>query len=190
MHQSEDDLISVLVEDHDELRQLLVELEHLVGGERLQRLLAEQAIVEIVRHSLAEEAYLYPAVRQLIPKGSRIADEELETHDRLEKILRRLENPALPDAEYSRLLSIVITEGRVHMEVEETELYPLVKEHLSKEELIDLGRRAKKSKEEAPTREESPGSERPLIQTILASGVGLVERVREYLCGRDRAYPV
>jgi hemerythrin-like domain-containing protein len=190
MHHSEDDLISVLLEDHDELRQLLVELEHLVGGERLQRVLAEQAIVEVVRHSLAEEAYLYPAIRRLIPEGSILADHELETHEHLERILRRLENPALPDSEYGRLLSRVITEGRVHMEVEESELFPLVKKHLSKEELLDLGIRAKQSKQEAPTRLECPGSERPLIQTILASGVGLVERVRQHLCGRDRAYPL
>jgi len=189
MHQSEEDLISVLLEDHDELRQLLTELEHLVGGERLQRVLAEQAVVEVVRHSLAEEAYLYPAVRHLIPEGSRLADNELEAHDRLERILRRLEDPALPDAEYARLLSTVITEGRVHMEVEETELFPLVKDNFTKEELIDLGRRAKKSKAEAPTRHHNHGHDRPLIQTIFASGAGLVERVREHLCGRDRAYP-
>jgi hypothetical protein len=46
-----DDLISVLTEDHRELRQLYTELEFLSGGESLRRRLTDQLIVEMVRHS-------------------------------------------------------------------------------------------------------------------------------------------
>lgn len=43
------------------------------------------------------------------------------------------------------------------------------------------------SKANAPSRASSP--DRPLLQALLESGAGLVERLRLYLCGEDRAYP-
>jgi hypothetical protein len=185
-----DDLITVLTEDHRELQQLFTELELLCGGESLRRALTDQMIIEMVRHSVAEEAYLYPLSRSRLPDGGWVAEEAHADHQRLEKILKRLEQPRLPDDHFSLLQSWLITGARQHMSDEEERIFPLLVEHVSREELIDLGEKAKGSKTKAPSRPSvAAPPEEPLLHMIMESGGGLVERVREYLCGHGRAYP-
>lgn len=183
-----DDLVSVLTEDHREIRQLLTELEHLTEPEPLRRSLADLMIAEMIRHAVAEEAYLYPVARERLPEGQRIVDQEIAGHDKLEQILQKLERSDLTDEEFSLLLSRLNTEARAHMEAEEQELFPLLANHLSKEELAVLGRKAAEAKEKAPTRQRISAPERPLLNTILASGTGLIERLHKYL--RGCAYPL
>lgn len=187
-----DDLISVLQDDHRELRQLLTEVEHLCGGESLRRSLTEQMIIEMVRHMVAEEAYLYPVCRAHLPDGGRITDEADHDHERIEKILKRLEDGNLSDEEFSHLLSSLTTISREHMEDEEWRVFPLLKKYVSREELLDLGEKAMKAKASAPSRPEpwTPSdADAPLLQMLLRTGSGLVERARDYLCGRGKAYP-
>ena len=111
-----DDLISVLTEDHRELRQLYTELEFLSGGESLRRTLTDLLIVEMVRHAVAEETYLYPVSRKCLPDGNLRTEEAHADHQRLEKILRRLAEPDLSDDEFSLLLSMLIPDARRHIQ--------------------------------------------------------------------------
>lgn len=184
-----DDLISVLMEDHQELRELLVEVEVLSGGERLRRNLTDQLIIELVRHAIAEESYLYPVCRARLPDGDRIAEEANAGHRRIEQVLKGLEAPDLADEGFSLLLSRLIATMRPHFDEEEQRVFPLLAEYASEKELLDLGEKARRSKTEAPSR---PGASRPgvpLLHMLLESGAGLVERVRAHICGRDRPYP-
>ncbi|MFL6053026.1 MAG: hemerythrin domain-containing protein [Actinoallomurus sp.] len=177
------DLISILTEDHRELRQLLTELEHLTGGEPLWRSLADLTITEMVRHSVAEEAFLYPVARQRLPEGQRIVDQEVADHGRIEQMVARLESPDLPTAQFSVLMSQLAAALGAHMQAEEDELFVLMAKHLGKEELAVLGRKAAEAKEKAPTRHHVSAPDHPLLNTIIASGTGLVERLREHLRG-------
>jgi hemerythrin-like domain-containing protein len=182
-----DDLISALTEDHLELNGLLSELEVLSGDEHLRRLLTDQLIIEVVRHSVAEECYLYPLCRARLPGGDRIADEGRAEHRQIERILKQLEAGGLPEEHVGLLLSWLTGDMRAHMESEEEEIFVLLAEHVSREELRELGVKARRSKAAAPSR--PVPSSGPLLTMILRSGAGLVERVREYLCEHRRVYP-
>jgi hemerythrin-like domain-containing protein len=184
-----EDLLSVLTEDHQELRQLLVEVEVLSGGECLRRNLTDQLIIELVRHAIAEESYLYPLCRARLPDGGRVAEEAYIEHRRIEQVLKGLETQDLADERFSLLLSWLIATMRPHIDDEEARVFPLLAEYVSEEELLTLGEKARRSKSEAPSR---PGTSRPgvpLLHLFLESGAGLAERVRAYICGRDRPYP-
>jgi hemerythrin-like domain-containing protein len=183
-----DDLITVLTEDHRELRQLFTELEMLSGGEKLRRALTDQMIIEMVRHSVAEESYLYPACRASLPDGGRIAGEAHADHLRIENIMRQLEEPGLNDDQFSFLLDWLISGTREHMRDEEDRVFPLLADNVSGADLVRLGDKAQRAKDLAPTR--SSASKRgPLLHMLLASGAGLVERARAHLCGHGKAYP-
>jgi hemerythrin-like domain-containing protein len=187
MNRSED-LISVLAEDHRELKQLFTELEMLYGGEKLRRSLTDQMIIEVVRHSVAEETYLYPVARERLPDGGWIADEAEADHRRLEQILKRLEQPDLPDDHFSLLLSWLVTGARQHIDDEEERMFPLLAKHVSEEELVSLGEKANMAKARALSRLSPAEPEQPLLHMILKTGLGLVERVREHICGPGNAY--
>jgi hypothetical protein len=75
------------------------------------------------------------------------------------------------------------------MDDEEGRIFPQLSKHVSGEELAALGELAGEAKEKAPTRL-TPGSrDRPLLDMLLGTGAGLVERARDHLCGRGKAYP-
>jgi hemerythrin-like domain-containing protein len=183
------DLITVLTEDHRELRQLFTELEMLSGGENLRRVLTDQMIIEMVRHSVAEEAYLYPVCRAHLPDGGWIVEEAHADHLRLENIMRQLEEPGLPDDQFSFLLDWLISGTRRHMTDEEHRVFPLLAKHVSGVDLVRLGENAQRSKSLAPTRPSPEEKNKPLLHMLLASGAGLVGRARAYLCGHGKAYP-
>lgn len=59
---SETDVIAILTHDHREVEELFQQLEQLESGaHERRRELTDQAIIELVRHSVAEEEHLYPA---------------------------------------------------------------------------------------------------------------------------------
>jgi hemerythrin-like domain-containing protein len=184
-----DDLITALTEDHDELRQLFTELELLSGGENLRRMLTDQMIIEMVRHAVAEETYLDPALLANLSDGGWIVEEMQADHDRLEKLLRQLEERGVPDEQFSLLLGWLISTARRHMEDEEDRVFPLLVRSASHAELVRLGQRARGAKTMAASGASPERDGKPRLNTLLESGAGLVERVRAYLCGHGRAYP-
>ncbi|MET8147110.1 hemerythrin domain-containing protein [Actinoplanes sp. NPDC049668] len=73
------DLIEILVHDHREVEELFDKFEATADPERRQDI-SEAAITELVRHSVAEEQYLYPAARKALPDGDEIAEHEIAEH--------------------------------------------------------------------------------------------------------------
>lgn len=73
-------VIDELTTDHREVEELFGKIEALPPGHKDRKLYADQATIELVRHSVAEEAYLYPAVREHVPGGGALADKELDAH--------------------------------------------------------------------------------------------------------------
>ncbi|GAA2632513.1 hypothetical protein GCM10010307_25920 [Streptomyces vastus] len=66
----EGNVITELVTDHREVEGIFGRIEALPPGDKDRKVYADQATMELVRHSVAEEEYLYPAVRQYFPMGT------------------------------------------------------------------------------------------------------------------------
>jgi hemerythrin-like domain-containing protein len=148
--------------------------------------LAEQVVIFLVKHSVAEEIYLYPATREHIPDGDEIADHELEEHHEAEQTMQRLEALKPADADFWPTVHELIGEVRHHLEEEEGNLFPQLQKFCSQQQLLELGRKVEQAEKIAPTRPHpsSPSEGAPLA--ALAPGVGLVDRLRDALSGRGR----
>lgn len=95
------DVIDVLTHDHREVEELFDEIEQATdAGER--RELTDQVITELVRHSVAEEQYLYPAAREYIPDGDALVDGEIADHNEVEEALKALEDIDADDPDFMR----------------------------------------------------------------------------------------
>lgn len=92
-----------------------------------------------MRHSVAEEQYLYPAVREHVEGGGPMADKEIEDHGRVEKMLKRLEKMKTDDAQMSPLLQQLMEEVAAHVQDEESNLFPMLKRACTPQQLNDLG---------------------------------------------------
>lgn len=64
------DMTAVLVEDHRAAERVFRELERGGGSARSRRELVDHLIAELVKHTVAEEQYLNPAVRQWVTRRS------------------------------------------------------------------------------------------------------------------------
>ncbi|MDR8413773.1 hemerythrin domain-containing protein [Nonomuraea sp. 3-1Str] len=182
------DVITVLVTDHREVEQMFAELETMIGaiGERPQTL-AEQVVIELVRHSVAEEAYLYPAVREHVPGGDELADKEIAEHAEAEETMKRLERLEPGDDDFWPVLEELMREIRHHIQDEEGDLFPRLRAACPPEALTELGAKVERAKKLAPTRPHPSAPDKPPADKLLAPGAGLIDRLRDALTGRGRS---
>ncbi len=154
-------------------------------GEDAQTL-AEQVVILLVKHSVAEEIYLYPATREHVPSGDEIADHELEEHQEAELTMKRLESLTPSDAEFWPTVHELISQVRHHLEEEEHNLFPELSKVCSVPQLQELGRKIEQAERVAPTRPHPSSPSEGTALAALAPGVGLIDRVRDAFSGRGR----
>jgi hypothetical protein len=111
----------------------------LPSGAKDRRLYADQATMELVRHSVAEEMYLCPAVREHVPGGDALADKELQDHAQAEQLMKDLEGCPPDDPEFDRLVGMLMSEIRAHVADEEQNLFPRLRAPCPPEALDGLG---------------------------------------------------
>ncbi|WP_019819360.1 hemerythrin domain-containing protein [Saccharomonospora saliphila] len=179
------DLVTVIVDDHRAVERVFGELEQGVGDARRRRDLADHVIAELVRHSVAEEQYLYPAARRHLDDGDEVADHEIAEHAEAEELMKRLDGVDATDARFDELLRELMDAIRHHVEDEENDLLPRLRAACEPSELADLGEKVLRAKEVAPTRPHPAAPDTPPANRILDPGAGLVDRLRDRLSGRQ-----
>ncbi|EFL19738.1 hemerythrin domain-containing protein [Streptomyces sp. C] len=180
-------VIDELKADHREVERMFSRLRAMTGSGQELRDLIDEFTIELVRHSVAEEQYLYPAVREHVEGGDRMADKELEDHSRVEKILKQLEKMRTDDAQMSPLLQRLMEEVSDHVQDEESNLFPMLQRSCTPEQLDDLGDKIRRAKAMAPTRPHPAAPSSPTASKLLAPGAGLVDRARDFVTGRGKS---
>ena len=123
MTQDQRDVTELLTEDHREVENIFGQLEGLPESSHDERRrLTDHAIIDLVRHSVAEEEHLYPAARRYIPDGDQIADREIAEHQEAEQLMKRLEGADATQPQFNQLLSELIQAIRAHVRDEEGDL--------------------------------------------------------------------
>lgn len=179
------DVVGVLTHDHREVEELFAQIEVITDAEQL-RVLTDQVIAELIRHSDAEEQYLYPAVREHIPGGDRLADKEIKDHNEVEHALKTLEKMDTNDPNFMHAFRQMSNEVRAHVKEEEDELFPQLREHATAEQLRELGDKVQTAKKMGPTRPHPSTPDTPPMNKVLGASVGLVDRIRDKLSGRGK----
>ncbi|WP_416970900.1 hemerythrin domain-containing protein [Streptomyces sp. 4F14] len=180
------DVIAELTTDHREVEELFARIEALPPGDARRRDLADKAVIELVRHSVAEEMHLYPAVRTALPDGDRVADKEIADHSEAERTMKSLEGLDADKPEFDRLIRELIADVRAHIRDEEGTLFPRLREVTTADDLGKLGDQVRHAKSTAPTRPHPSAPDTPPANKLLAPGAGMVDRIRDALTGRGK----
>ncbi|MCX5339796.1 hemerythrin domain-containing protein [Streptomyces atratus] len=178
------DVIAELTADHHELEALFAQIEAQPVDHPQRRELADRLTAELVRHSVAEELHLYPAVRKHLSHGAVLADKELADHAKVEQMLKDLEDRHADDPQFNDIVAKLKFEVASHVRGEEHELFPKLAASFPPEKLDELGRLVRRAKEKAPTRPHPSLPNTPPANKLLVPGVGLVDRVRDLLSSR------
>jgi hemerythrin superfamily protein len=183
-HHPDDDVIAELMVDHREVDEMLATLAGDLSPEDRQDTM-ERVIAELVRHSVAEESYLYPAVEERVPNGKQIADKERADHQEVEELLKQLEGEDPHTPESRPTLMKLVSELHSHIADEENNLFPALRVVYSEQELRDLGDKVRTAKAAAPTRPHPHTPRGEMARKTLGPMLGLVDRTRDLLTGRN-----
>ncbi|MFF4185007.1 hemerythrin domain-containing protein [Streptomyces sp. NPDC001691] len=180
------DVIAELTADHREVDDLFAEIEKAPAGSDERKKLADRLTIELVRHSVAEEEHLYPAVREHLPQGDAIADKELTDHSKVEQLLKQLEHRDADAHDFDKIVAELRFEVTSHVHDEETNLFVKLRQTCSAERLEELGDKIRSAKKAAPTRPHPGAPNTPPLNKLLAPGTGFVDRVRDHVTGRGK----
>ena len=139
--------------------------------------LVDQVTIELVRHSVAEEAEVYPAVQDKLTEKE--AERARKEHAEAEETMKRLERLSPEDEGFDAELATLMREIREHVAEEEGEMFPRMREVFTQDELDKLGSRVKGVKALAPTRPHPSAPDTPPGDLLMGPVVGLFDRLRD-----------
>ena len=150
----------VLALDHIEVKRMLTELEmgavrqDAASDEQLaeRKKLAEQLVIEESKHEAVEEMYFWPAVREHLPNGDKLADTAIGQEQEGKEVLTKLDKLDAGSPEFEKLLADFIRAGREHIGYEETHVWPALRNALTAQQAAELGSKLEAGKKTAPTR--------------------------------------
>jgi hemerythrin-like domain-containing protein len=179
------DMVSVLITDHQEMKQYFRELEAATDG-KARRDAADKLTAEVARHSVAEEMYVYPAARKILANGDELIDEEIKEHAEVEELLKTWEGMDGDDPQFMPVYE-QIRDGLLHHidEEEEPKLFPAMQQHLTTEQMDELGEKITRAKKLAPTRPHPSAPDEPPMDKVLGVPLGIVDRIRDKMSGRE-----
>ena len=136
------DAIVMLREDHAAVKKLFTRFDK-----------GETSVVpticdELDRHAAIEETYFYPEVKDVIP-GRDLVLESIEEHHVVHMLIGELRAMDPSEETYRAKATVLIENVKHHIEEEESELFPAVRESLGRKGLQELGQRMSGSPEAA-----------------------------------------
>src|SRR5215218_2010853 len=178
------DVVDLLTVDHAEVTALIADIWATEDG-ALRRDLTDTVIAELVRHSVAEEMYVYPAMRKYLPDGDAAVEHDTSEHKELEVTMKQLESVDVADVRFAELLRQLETVLADHVADEERDQFPQLRARVPRAELVEIAHKVAAAKKLAPTRPHPAAPNNQLFHKLVGPGVGLVDRLRDRLSGRS-----
>src|SRR3954447_25797948 len=144
------DVIELLEHDHREVEEMFAEFGRATDPKE-RRVIADKIIIELVRHSEAEEQAVYPAMRKALPDGEQLVEHEISEHSEAEEIMKKLDGMDPEDAQFGVLMGQLQSAITEHVQEEETEAFPRFRQHVSQDEIDKLGSTVEALKKIVPT---------------------------------------
>ncbi|MFI9161419.1 hemerythrin domain-containing protein [Kitasatospora aureofaciens] len=151
------DVIELITADHREVEKLFDRL-RAGGADRVAVLDRVGAL--LVAHSRAEEERVYPVVAKRAPgEKDQVAHSEDE-HEQAEGLIRRLQATDPGSEKFGSLVTELVEAVRHHVETEESEVLPALREAVDSKQLHELGGKFRERREEALAEAEREAAER------------------------------
>jgi hemerythrin-like domain-containing protein len=178
------DAISMLKDDHEAVEQLFRRFER--TGDRAfveKRAIVDRIIEQLSVHAAIEEQVFYPAVRATVPDADDLGTESLEEHHVVKWVLSELDGRSPEDERFDAKVTVLINNVRQHVDVEEGQLFPLVRDELGRKALGDLGEAMAVARKIAPTHPHPRAPDTPPGNLVVGTAAGVGDRIADMLNG-------
>jgi hemerythrin-like domain-containing protein len=162
------DAIVILKDEHKQIRrefrayQRTAETESAKRGEA-----AERIIGLLTAHTYIENEVMYPRVRELVPALEHDVLESFEEHHVADLLVSEISAMEPYEERFDAKMSVLIENVQHHMDEEEGEWFPKVREALGRNALQEIGRDLLRAKEDAPTGLSRPNAVAKALKAVL-----------------------
>lgn len=136
MKSSQSDAINLLINDHEEVKDLFEQFEALTDRSKVsKKRIADKICLALSLHTQIEEEIFYPAVQEVIDDDD-LMDEAVVEHAAAKELVMQLQDMDPDDELYDAKVKVLSEQVEHHVAEEEEEMFPKVrKTELDLEEL-------------------------------------------------------
>lgn len=162
------DAIVLLKNDHQEIRKVFTQFQKAGEGAHVAKgKLVDKMIELLTVHTYIENEVMYPRVRDLLPDLEDDVLESYEEHHVADLLVLELASMK-PDAErFVAKTTVLIENVTHHMDEEEQDWFPKVREGLGRNVLQDIGAEMLEAKKAAPHRPSQPSALKKTVDAVI-----------------------
>jgi hemerythrin superfamily protein len=163
------DAIVMLKADHKEIRRLFRAFEkagddaHTTKGK-----LVDQILELLTVHTYIENEGMYPRVRELVPDLEDDVLESYEEHHVADVLTMELSTMKPDDEHFTAKTTVLIESVEHHMDEEEEDWFPKVREALGRKQLQEIGAEMLELRKKSPRRPSQPSALKKAIDALIA----------------------
>jgi hemerythrin-like domain-containing protein len=161
------DAIVLLKADHKEVQRVFRNFEKAGEDEKTKGQLVKAMIELLTVHTYLENEVMYPEVRRLLPDLEDDVLESYEEHHVADVLCMELYAMQPSDERFDAKTSVLIENVRHHIEEEEQEWFPQVREGLGRKQLAQLGERMLELRKSAPRSPAQPSALKKSVDAVL-----------------------
>jgi hemerythrin-like domain-containing protein len=163
------DAIVLLKEDHKQIKRLFREFEQAGENAVVAKGKTVDKIIEALTvHTYLENEVMYPEVRKLLPEVEDDVLESYEEHHVADVLCAELAAMKPDDERFDAKTTVLIENVEHHIEEEEQEWFPEVREGLGRKQLQEIGARMQELRPKAPRRPSEPSALKKTIDAVIA----------------------
>ena len=162
------DAIVLLKDDHKQIRKVFRDFQSAGEGATARKgALVEKMIELLTQHTYIENEVMYPRVRELLPDLEDDVLESYEEHHVADVLVMELAAMKPTDERFDAKTTVLIENVTHHMDEEEQDWFPQVREGLGRKALQELGEELLAAKEKAPTKPSQPSALKKTVDAVL-----------------------
>ncbi len=163
------DAIVMLKNDHKEIRRLFRDFEN--AGEDAHATkgrLVDKMIELLTVHTYLENEVMYPRVRELLPALEDDVLESYEEHHVADVLVLELSGMTPESERFTAKTTVLIENVRHHMDEEEQEWFPQVRDGLGRKTLQEIGAEMERKRRKAPRKPSQPGAVKKVVDAVIS----------------------
>ena len=169
--------ISVLKQDHKNVEELFHRFESLSENAVKEKArIRDKVLEQLSVHGELEEQVLYPAIRAKLPEQETLVLEALEEHHMMKLALSELEKVQPGHERFEAKFTVLMENVRHHVQEEEDDLFPQVRDGFTNEELNELGERIEELRPNVPTRPHPLSPDQPPFNALIGMPVAILDK--------------
>ncbi|CAB4941678.1 unannotated protein [freshwater metagenome] len=163
------DAIVLLKDDHQQIRKVFKDFQAAGdNAEKRKGQLVDKMIELLTQHTYIENEVMYPRVRELLPELEDDVLESYEEHHVADVLVVELSSMKPSDERFDAKTTVLIENVTHHMDEEEQDWFPKVREGLGRKTLQEIGEAMLEAKKTAPKRPSQPSALKKTIDAVIS----------------------